>query len=183
MNKEKKDKPSTKYFVILFGSYFGNKTEVERIFSSFSPILSSEYLKFHYETEYAVAYFETKETPKVVKRVCVEKLCNLTNNFFIVPNNKNLIHSLSPELESFLKNLDDFSDISLEKNNNIMSEDEDKEFFNEFLEGIWEKFGGKNSKNEIGISLDEILDKITESGVESLTKKEINKLYEYSNRI
>lgn len=175
MSKEKKDKPSTKYFVILFGSYFGNKTEVERVFSSFGPILSSEYLKFHYETEYAVAYFETKETPKVVKNVCVERLSCLTDNFFIIPNNKNLIHSLSPELESFLKNLDDFSDIP--------SDDVDEEAFQEFLGEIWEKFGGKNLKNENGPSLDEILDKITESGIESLTKKEKQALYEYSNRI
>lgn len=176
MSKEKKDRPSTKYFVILFGSYFGNKTEVEMLFSSFGPILSSEYLKFHYETEYAVAYFETKETPKVVKRVCSETISCLTDNFFIIPNNKNLIHSLSPELESFLKNLDSYSDEDEE-----ISDNADDEGFQEFLNEIWNKFSGERPKNKIEPSLDELLDKIIETGIESLTKKEKQILYGYSN--
>jgi hypothetical protein len=176
MNKPKKETVGTRYFLIAFGNFKNNQELMMNLFKQFTPVLSSNVLKFHFGDDYVLAHFETEETQKDIREFCNIVLSETIENFLLIPNNKNIFVSLPNELQDFLLNLDE----DLPINNDNLSQDDDSEDVKDFMEQLLEKV---MTKKEDKLTLDELLDKIQSNGIESLTEKEKNQLYDYSKGI
>jgi len=176
MNKPKKETVGTRYFLIAFGNFKNNQELMMNLFKQFTPVLSSNVLKFHFGDDYVLAHFETEETQKDIREFCNIVLSETIENFLLIPNNKNIFVSLPNELQDFLLNLDE----DLPINNDNLSQDDDSEDVKDFMEQLLEKI---ITKKEDKLTLDELLDKIQSNGIESLTEKEKNQLYDYSKGI
>lgn len=179
MNKPKKETVGTRYFLIAFGDFKNNQELMVNLFNQFTPVLSSNLLKFHFGDDYVLAHFETEEKQKDIREFCNIVLADTIENFLLIPNNKNIFVSLPNELQDFLMNLDE--DLPIVSDN--LSQDEDTEDVKDFMEQLLEKVMTQKDKEEIKPTLDELLDKIQSKGIESLTKKEKEELYDYSKRI
>lgn len=179
MNKPKKETVGTRYFLIAFGDFKNNQELMVNLFNQFTPVLSSNLLKFHFGDDYVLAHFETEETQKEIREFCNIVLADTIQNFLLIPNNKNIFISLPNELQEFLMNLDE----ELPINNDNLSQDEESEDVKYFMEQLLEKVIPKKEKQEYVLTLDDLLDKIQSKGIESLTEKEKNQLYDYSKGI
>lgn len=179
MNKPRKETVGTKYLLIGFGDFKGNEKLISQLFNQFTPILSSSFLKFHFGDDYVIAHFETEEKQKDVKEFCNMVLENTVCNFILTPFNKNVMISLPEELTEFLFNLDNNEEIKSVNMSEISDEDEDREF----MEQLLKKINTPKPIEETKLSLDELLDKIQEKGIDQLTEKERQQLYDYSKGI
>lgn len=179
MNKPRKETVGTKYLLIGFGDFKGNQKLMTQLFNQFTPVLSSSFLKFHFGDDYVIAYFETEESQKSIREFCNMVLEDTICNFILMPHNKSVMVSLPKELQDFLFNL--------EKNENLepvnMSENIDEDDEREFMEQLLEKINSQKTKQETKLSLDELLDKIQAKGIDQLTEKEKQQLYDYSKGI
>ena len=81
MNNKKKEVVGKKYFLIVFGVYMENQTLLTGLLNQFEPILSSNFLKFHFGKDYVIAHFETEETQKDVRDFCDLVLSTTVENF------------------------------------------------------------------------------------------------------
>lgn len=179
MNKPRKETVGTKYLLIGFGDFKGNQKLITELFNQFTPILSSSFLKFHFGDDYVIAHFETEETQKNVREFCNMVLENTVCNFILLPHNKNVMISLPEELRKFLFNLDNNQELEYVNLSENSDEEEDKEFMEQLLGKILTPI----TKEEIKPSLDELLDKIQSKGIDQLTEKEKQQLYDYSKGI
>jgi hypothetical protein len=178
MNNKKKEVVGKKYFLIVFGVFTENQKLITDLLNQFEPILSSNFLKFHFGHDYVIAHFETEETQKDVINFCELVLSKTLENYILVPNNKNIFVSLPKELKDFLCNLDENQDTD------IMSDIDEEDDNHDMMEQILKKmFSNKKEKETVKLSLDELLDKIASNGIENLTKEEKQQLYDYSERI
>jgi hypothetical protein len=178
MNNKKKEVVGKKYFLIVFGVYLENQTLLTGLLNQFEPILSSNFLKFHFGKDYVIAHFETEETQKDVRDFCDLVLSTTIENFMLVPNDKNTFISLPKDLKEFLCNLD----VNQQTDNLSQIDEESNE--DDIMEQILKKtFNNKQEKEPAKLSLDELLDKIASNGIENLTKEEKQQLYDYSERI
>jgi len=179
MNKQRKETVGTKYLLIGFGDFKGNQKLITQLFNQFTPILSSSFLKFHFGDDYVIAHFETEETQKNVREFCNMVLQNTICNFILLPHNKNVMVSLPKELQDFLFNLDQQDQIITDNlSDNVEEEDE-----RDFMEQLLEKLNTPKTQEETKLSLDELLDKIQQKGIDQLTQKEKQQLYDYSKGI
>lgn len=179
MNKPKKETVGTKYLLIGFGDFKGNQKLITQLFNQFTPILSSSFLKFHFGDDYVIAHFETEETQKNVREFCNMVLENTVCNFILLPHNKNVMVSLPTELQDFLFNLENNEQIITD----IVTDNEDTLDEKEFMEQLLEKLNPNKTVEDNKLSLDELLDKIQEKGIDQLTEKEKQQLYDYSKGI
>ena len=179
MNKPKKETVGTKYLLIGFGDFKGNQKLITQLFNQFTPILSSSFLKFHFGDDYVIAHFETEETQKNVREFCNMVLEETVCNFILLPHNKNVMVSLTAELQDFLFNLENNEQII----SDIVTDNEDTLDEKEFMEHKLEKLNLNKNVEDNKLSLDEILDKIQEKGIDQLTEKEKQQLYDYSKGI
>ena len=185
MNKPRKETVGTKYLLIAFGDFKDNQNLMTELFNQFTPILSSNFLKFHFGDEYVIAHFETEENQKDIKEFCSMVLQDTVCNFILTPHNNNVMISLPKELSDFLFNLEQNEQINYVN----MSENEENNEDDDIVEQLLEKMNvlkildTEKSKKETKLSLDELLDKIQEKGIDQLTKKEKQQLYDYSKGI
>lgn len=177
MIKPRKETVGTKYLLIAFGDFKDNQKLMTELFGQFTPILSSNFLKFHFGDEYALAHFETEENQKDVREFCNMVLQTTVCNFILLPHNKNVMVSLPKELSEFLFNLEKTEDNLHVNMSEIQEEDDDDQFVEQLLEKL------KPQKEQEKLSLDELLDKIQSKGIDQLTEKEKQQLYDYSKRI
>lgn len=176
MDKQKKETVGTKYLLIAFGDFSENQQLMADLFSQFTPILSSNFLKFHFGNDYVISHFETEEKQKDIKHFCNEVLGETVCNYILLPYNKNVMVSLPTELKEFLFDLDTNSGFEAVNKSDLVDLHEDEDFMEQLLEQL------KNQK-ETKPSLDELLDKIQAKGIDQLTKKEKKQLYDYSKGI
>ena len=176
MNKPRKETVGTKYLLIAFGDFKDNQKLMTELFGQFTPILSSNFLKFHFGDEYVLAHFETEENQKDVREFCNMVLQTTVCNFILLPHNKNVMVSLPKELSEFLFNLEK-NEENFHVNMSEIQQDEDEE---QFVEQLLEKL---KPRKEEKLSLDELLDKIHTKGIDQLTEKEKQQLYDYSKGI
>jgi hypothetical protein len=193
MSKNKKEVVGTKYFLILFAKFGPNNKLLTDILSQFSQIMTSSYLKFQEGDDFVIVHFETDETLKNTREFCRLVLDDTVRDYVLFPNNKNVYLSLPDDRKEHLLDLemetfDCEDDIDNPIDFNLDYDEED-----DILSEIYKKNGKKhplehlltalNNQQEKQPSLDELLDKIQNNGLESLTKKEKELLYDYSKGI
>jgi hypothetical protein len=150
----------------------GEKTEddIHQIATELSPIVDSDEIKYVYGPSHVIFNFVTEMSQSELS-IYVDIMTEDTSYFkyVLIPTPKTISSNMEPE---HLKHL-----IQVNGENN-----EDHDSSSNFIEFLKENFGKHNS-NICNLTIDEILEKIKEKGVESLTKEEKEKLDNYSQSI
>jgi hypothetical protein len=192
MRKEKKEPTPKKYFMLLMGDFSTPKHEkiLLNLLNQLEPVITSPFLKYQKGDDFLLGHFETFENKKDLTEFFDIVFGSTIKNYFLFVNNRNNIISLQPDIMNYLMDLETEDNNS---NEEMYEDDDDEDFINindimseldtestpkSVLEHIL-----KNSKfNRDGYkepTLDELLDK----GINNLTNKEKELLYDYSKRI
>jgi hypothetical protein len=186
----RKKKPSIKkdidlqYMLFVFGD-FEQHGEITKLLSEQLLILvSSNFLKYTFG-EYGVVFnFRSKETFSDLKEYIDMALSDITEQYFLMEVTENCDIKMDDKSKSNFLNLDDEdgNEIKVEKKEfkidkkNFITFDFILPIINSNFEDIEEIV------EEPEPSVDDILDKITEQGIESLTKRETEILENYGKR-
>ena len=187
MDKHRKNPTSKKYFLLLMGDFSEPENEklLLDLLLQLEPIISSQFMKYQKGDDFLLAHFESEDSKKDLSEFLNLVLGETLKNYMLFANSRNNIISLKPEIMDMLMDLendyheeddDDDDDESIDISD-IMSELENdsspKSIFEQILKN--QKFGKELPKP----TLDELLDK----GIENLTEKERELLYDYSKNI
>ena len=160
-----------KYLLFIYYSE-GEKTEdeIHQIATELSPIVDSNEIKYVYGPAHVVFNFMTEMSLDELS-IYVDIITEDTTHFkyIIIPTPKAISSNMEPE---HLKHLMEVYGES----------EEDGEMSSNFIEFLKESFSGSNH-SICYLTIDEILEKIKDQGVQSLTKEEKEKLDNYSQSI
>jgi hypothetical protein len=160
---------------LLFVYYLeGEKSEgdINQIASELSPIVDSDEIKYVFGPSHAVYNFATEMVQPELS-IYIDILQEDIGEFkyILVPTPKVITSNMEPEHLQHLMNV-----------NGIYGNDDDLTSGVNFIEFLKENMGIKN-KDVCYLSVDQILEKIKESGMKSLTIEEKEKLDNYSQTI
>lgn len=177
-----------KYLMFVYGenNLFDGDQITTKIGEEIQPIVNSDQIKYIYGDGSAVFHFQSDLKFEEMSIYCDILFEELEGFMFILIPFNNKIHSNAGD-----ERIDHLLDINFGKkkpNKNIFNLDEFKyndEFFDIFINIInapnpIESFIGQKVEGVCDMTLDELLDKINEKGLKSLTQSELNKLEEYS---
>lgn len=166
---------------------------------SLGSVVDSERLKFQHSSYVGIFHFASEVDKLDLYTYIQGVLMGVTNTFVLTEHNDDVTISLSKDIESYMLDLENGESYSVQtisylENNDIPEDDkylvdfdnmsgrhqideyDENSEFDDF-EDILRKI--KNSFKTP--SLDSILDKINEQGINSLTKTELKALKQYSN--
>jgi hypothetical protein len=193
---------NTRYLLFLFGNYRGGEKLIESITTTFTPVISNDYLKFIWGDNGAVIHFESDLPFSEVSDFITLQLGGMIEQYFLMEATENILAQGPDDTISYLMDLDteirrpEPIDENLEKEEEFdrvikyfmenYSEPKDFEFTFDNMEDL------DDEDNEIDLikmrysrdnvlTLDQLLDKITEKGIKSLSKKEKQQLEKYAN--
>jgi hypothetical protein len=183
-----------KYLLFVYGNYSEHEFVLKGIAKLLGTVACND-VKYQYGESGGIFHFTTLEKPAKVKRTLGDQLRGFSAMYFLVPFNKNVNFYIGdPKVETHLftqsEETDNMSDspkleYNLEDVESEMS-DIDMEVFmknlSNFIGVDLTKIEVDETQQEIvkEKTLDEILDKINECGIESLTKTEKQLLDEYA---
>lgn len=183
-----------KYLLFVYGNYSEHEFVLKGIAKILGTIACND-VKYQYGDSGGIFHFTTLEKPGKVKKTLGEQLQGFSAMYFLVPFNKNVNFYIGdPKVETHLfsqsKDTDNMSDsnkveYNLEDMQSEMS-DIDMEVFmknlSNFIGVDLTQIEVDEEQVQIGKekTLDEILDKISECGIESLTETEKQLLDEYA---
>lgn len=185
-----------KYLLFVYGNYSENEVILKGI-AKFLSSFSCNDVKYQYGDSGGIFHFTTLEKPGKVKKKLGEQLQGFSAMYFLVPFNKNVNFYIGdPKVENHLFTQSEETD-NLSESPNLEYNLED---IQDEMSDIDMEVFMKNLSNFVGVdltnievdeeqveivrekTLDEILDKISECGVESLTETEKQLLDEYAKR-
>jgi hypothetical protein len=179
------------YFLFIYGDY----KEYPQIIKNIAKILSkvsSEDVKYQYGDAGGVYHFKSVQTLTELKESLSPILKDVCAMYFLFQENENMFYNFfDKEIESHLMLFDKESTDSDKLIENIDSQpydipldylEEIAILFSTFAENISITEEEKDKKIEKKPSLDELLDLINEKGINNLTEKEKEQLYEYSKK-
>jgi hypothetical protein len=159
------------YFLILLGN-FENESETKEIVISLSPIVDSPTLKFNQTTGSLVFHFASEVSQEEMYDYILVSVSDKCTSFFLTENTDKVSVFLPTSVSAHLLDLDkETLDVNWKPSKNF-DEELDEEIVALLLEGI------KKSRKKP--TLDEILEKILLSGVNSLNQYEKEILENYS---
>jgi hypothetical protein len=184
--KKKVTEPEDKrYMLFLYGDFMESEELTQELSMQFITVTSSEYLKFTYGEYGVVLHFRSKETFNDLKEYVDMVFNDITEQYFLIEVSGNFDIKMPRKLKKDFLNID--GDLKKEepKNGGIkideISEEKRKNISFEIYYPIMD--GGLFGKETPYVieepTVDEILDKITEKGIESLTEKEKEILKNY----
>lgn len=170
------------YLLFAFGDYKESEPHIKLIVDNVSQI-SNKDVRYQYGDAGIIVNFETKLNTDEISKFFEESLTKLTAMFFVFPVNDNMILSMDEDIHAHL-----FGETDKKSGNKSLN-------FTVDMTDI-PTFGDSDTTNSIEKlfsllfqppktqvqkpTLDQLLDKIIESGIESLTENEIKLLNEYS---
>ena len=172
------------YVLFAFGDYTKEDPIINLIIDFVSQI-SDKDVKYQYGDSGIIVSFATKQSSSDIMSFFEDNLTKLTAMFFVFPINDSSIISMDQEIYNHL--FDDVNSGNTETEKKIQidfSESallEDSEM-TESLNRVFDLLFKTPKKAERVLSLDDILDKINENGIDSLTQIEKQKLDEYSKK-
>ena len=166
-----------KYILILFGD-FSSKELWEYTESVIHPIVDSKHLKCQNNLTSIIYHFESEVEQNELSLYIESSLSYMVQTFILSENNDKLSLYMIPELKKQFLDLENATENELNfKSEEILdSEISEDEFTEEFVASILSNLKEKIKKP----SLNELLDKINESGLTSLSPFEKGVLEEYS---
>ena len=171
-----------KYLLTVFGNFTSEKCN--EIAQLMEPLIDSENLKFYFGSGSIIFYFGSNFQLIDVHDFLDMISDELFDTFILVEHNETVTVFMTDEMKEHLFNLEEESGemvIDLVPNNksqSIYDEDEDEDDISTILMNQIKN----NLKNIQAPSLDELLDKVSEQGIESLTEFELKTLNNYSQK-
>jgi len=171
-----------KYLLTVFGNFTSEKCN--EIAQLMEPLIDSENLKFYFRSGSIIFYFGSNFQLVDVHDFLDMISDELFDTFILVEHNETVTVFMTDEMKEHLFNLEEESGemvIDLVPNNksqSIYDEDEDEDDISTILMNQIKN----NLQNIQTPSLDELLDKVSEQGIESLTEFELKTLNNYSQK-
>ena len=161
------------YLLFLLGEFKSINNPLTQIIDTLSFVIGTPYLKYVHHDNLIVAHFESYDTLEDIHFFLNTTLDDTILSYFLIPKPRKLGMRLDEELEQHLTDLKKNTFKSDEK---IIKEKLNKNInhINEVLHGYTDKFINKLKDKTIEYNLDEILDKINQQGLETLTLEEKN---------
>lgn len=164
-------------FIYPHGSKYETNELAEVICDQILGYITSENVKFTYGPSYIVVHFTTnkdylEELDDVLSMS--QNYIGIKITYFLVPVNDGFSTNLSPKISRYLNDLD------TDDNDNTKYEHETITNIN--LNDQLRSISQLVNNIEPELTIDEILDKISQFGMDSLTKQELNKLHNQSKK-
>jgi hypothetical protein len=171
------------YLLFAFGDYTKTDPHINLIVDFVSQISSKE-VTYQYGDAGIIVSFTTVKTVDEITEYLEINLTKLTARFFVFPVTDDTIMSMDTEIYTHLFNkTDNLSDMTTQK---YVSDMTDIPSFDRILDSkpLDELFNilFKPVETKKVLSLDEILDKIIDKGIDNLTETEKQQLDEYSKK-
>ena len=171
-----------KYLLTVFGNFTSEKCN--EIAQLMEPLIDSENLKFFFKSGTIIFYFGSNFQLADIHEFMDMISDELFDSFILAEHNDTVTVFMSNEMKEHLFNLEDETGdmvIDLVPKNNSQSyfdEDEDEDDISIILMNQLKK----NIQETKVPSLDELLDKVSEHGIKSLTETELKTLNNYSQK-
>jgi len=189
----------TNYMLFLYGDYENGEKYINNLLGELSPIISNEYLKFIYGDYGVVVHFKTDVDFSDLNEFIRMNLSGMVDQYFLMEKTDKMsaygpdeVIGYVLDLESNLKRpenpmitdlkereeeldrviqyfMSSMNEDDMDTINDVDDEDDDIELIKSRI------------KKEKPISLDQILDKITDKGIKALSKKEKQQLEKYAH--
>jgi hypothetical protein len=177
-----------KYLMFVYGESesMNSETLTTKIGKEIQPIVISDQIKFIYGDGNAIFHFDSElkyEEMSIYIGMVFEEFEDIM--FTLIPFNGKMATNMGKERENHLLSINEEEKFDF-RSFNVNSEDvthNDGAIFDIFIDMIKQSnpfIMNKQNEDICNMSLDELLDKINEKGMDSLTKAEKLKLEEYS---
>jgi hypothetical protein len=187
--RRKQPKKDPSYMLFIFGDFEEQENLATNLSSQLLTIVSSPFLKFTYGEYGVVFHFRSKEVFSDLKEYIDMAMSEITEQYFLMEVTNNVDIKMPKKLKKDFLNIDNEVKKEQNKTGEINVElklkerrEELKNFTFEFLlPADFNQMVIKQEPEEIP-TVDEILDKISEKGINSLTEKEKEILDNYGKR-
>lgn len=185
-----------RYVLFLFGDFSNDDNLVSEINYQLIAVVSSKFIKFNYGEHGMVCHFRTKEIFSELKEYIDMSLNDITDQYYLLEVGDNFEVKMDKELKTDFLNID--GDKVQNKNGSIeigeieeideipeiklTSSKKDMDIFHLMFPIMDPNFFKTKEEYIDELSVDEILEKITEKGLESLTEREKQILENYGKK-
>ena len=187
--RKKQPKQDPAYMLFIFGDFDEQENLATNLSSQLLTVVSSPFLKFTYGEYGVVFHFRSKEVFSDLKEYIDMGMSEITEQYFLMEVTKNVDIKMPRKLKKDFLNIDGEEKKKDTKTGEINVEAKIKERREELRNFTFEflmptDFNQMVQKNEPEYlpTVDEILDKISEQGINSLTETEKEILDNYGKR-
>ena len=188
--KEEMESIDKRYMLFIFGDFTEMENFIDEISYQLITVVSSQFLKFNYGEFGMVLHFRANETFSELKEYIEMCLDDVVEQYFLMEATENVDIKMERKLKRDFLNIDGVKKENKNKEVDVekLSEEKEKKIGNimEFILPLSEDiinipmtFKRPESPKP---TVDQILEKITENGIESLTKEEKQILDNYGKR-
>lgn len=191
MRKKKTEMESEgkQYMLFMFGDFADNESFITDVSYQLITVVSSKFMKFNYGEFGMVINFRTKETFEDLKEYIDMCMNEIVEQYFLMEVTSNTDIKMEQKLKRDFLNIDGVKKPTKTKG---VSKDDLSEEKKKRISGIMEfifpltedmiKFPFNREEKKEKPTVDQILDKISEKGIESLTEEEKQILDNYGKR-
>jgi hypothetical protein len=187
--RKRQPKQDPSYMLFIFGDFDEQENLATNLSSQLLTVVSSPFLKFTYGEYGVVFHFRSKEVFSDLKEYIDMGMSEITEQYFLMEVTKNMDIKMPRKLKKDFLNIDGEEKKKETRTGEINVESKLRERKEELRNFTFEflmptDFNQMVQKNEPDYlpTVDEILDKISENGIESLTEKEKEILDNYGKR-
>ena len=167
-----------KYLLVLFGEFESEET-CREIALTLTPLVDSTHLKFNHSSGNLIFHFASEVSQEEIYDYVVGSLFDLCSSFILTENTDKLSVYLPKKVKDHLFDLEnEGEDVEMKININQIRPLKELEAEDEFVALLLDEVKKSIKKP----SLDQILEKISISGVDSLSPFEKETLDEYSKK-
>jgi hypothetical protein len=189
--RKKQPKKDPSYMLFIFGDFDEHENLATNLSGQLLTVVSSPFLKFTYGEYGVVFHFRSKEDFSDLKEYVDMAMSEITEQYFLMEVTKNMDIKMPRKLKKDFLNIDDETTKIEPKNGKIDVEElkekrkrDVKNISFDIFFPILDPNSDFNTNKEVDYlpTVDEILDKISEKGIESLPEKEKEILDNYGKR-
>jgi hypothetical protein len=187
--RKRQPKQDPSYMLFIFGDFDEQENLATNLSSQLLTVVSSPFLKFTYGEYGVVFHFRSKEVFSDLKEYIDMGMSEITEQYFLMEVTKNMDIKMPKKLKKDFLNIDGEEKKKETRTGEINVESKLKERKEELRNFTFEflmptDFNQMVQTNEPDYlpTVDEILDKISENGIESLTETEKEILDNYGKR-
>ena len=172
-----------KYLLFVYGEYGEKENHIQLIADFIAPSCTNNIIKYQHGAAWAIYHFESDVDSKKLGKFLENTITDLTAMFFLVPVNDEVMISVDDDIMSHLFDLSDKTESGLDVDNFYENPEKNEDFIdlvNKFALHMEQEVANLIKKQVEPLTLDQILDKILEEGIDNLTDNEKQKLDEYS---
>ena len=171
-----------KYFLTILGDKKFTNEHCIDVGVALGSIVDSNFLNFNFSDNYIIFHFESEVNKSEIYTFVVGVLHGISDTFILTEMNDNVSVSL-PSKISFMFDLENGGGDMMECNKYFIDNDEHEEDDYDLYNDLMEIYKRNIVKNHKKPSLDFLLDKIKESGFDSLSEIEKQHLEKYSKSL